>query len=160
MILAIEYGPTDEVLEWAGTLVRANADKRVIVATHSYMYDDDTRLGPGDDFSPHKSHSSYNDGEKMWEKFVRHHPNIFMVVSGHVKGTGVGRLSSRGDRGNTVHQMLSNYQHLESGGDGWLRILKFIPGERKVIVRTYSPWLQKFHDGPRQSFELELDPGF
>ena len=160
MILGLEFGPSDEVLKWAGDLVRAHADKKVIVATHCYMYDDDTRLGPGDDFSPHKSQESYNDGEQMWEKFVRHHPNIFMVVSGHVKGDGAGRLTSKGDHGNLVHQMLSNYQFLESGGDGWLRILKFQPGERKLIVRTYSPWLKKFYDDPQQSFELELEKEF
>ena len=59
-----------------------------------------------------------------------------------------------------MHQMLSNYQMLESGGDGWLRILKFMPGERKLIVRTYSPWLKKFYDHPKQSFDLELAKDF
>lgn len=160
MIVALEYGPTDDVLEWAGALLRAHPEKRVIVATHSYMYDDNTRLGPGDEYSPHKSHASYNDGEQMWDKFVRKHPNIFMVVSGHVKGKGTGRLTSKGDHGNVVHQMLSNYQQLESGGDGWLRILKFIPGEKKLLVRTYSPWLQKFDLDPQQSFDLELEKDF
>jgi hypothetical protein len=157
MILALEYGPSDEVLEWAGAIVRAHADKQVIVATHCYMYSDDTRMGPGDDATPHKHDLRYNDGEQMWEKFVRHHPNIFMVVSGHVTwGDMAGRLTSSGVNGNYVHQMLSNYQHLENGGNGWLRILKFIPGERKLIERTYSPWLKKFDHGPEQSFELEL----
>lgn len=160
LIVGLEFGPSDEVLEWAAQLIRAHADKHVIIATHCYMYDDDTRLGPGDDYSPHKSDDKWNDGEQMWEKFVRHHPNIFLVVSGHVTNQGVGRLTSKGDHGNTVHQMLSNYQMLESGGDGWLRILKFIPGERKLIVRTYSPWLKKFYEHPRQSFDLELAKEF
>lgn len=160
LILGLEFGPSDAVLEWAARIVRAHPEKHVIIATHCYMYDDDTRLGPGDDYSPHKSDLKFNDGEQMWEKFVRHHPNIFMVVSGHVKGTGTGRLTSRGEHGNVVHQMLSDYQHLESGGDGWLRVLKFVPGERKLLVRTYSPWLKKFHDHPRQSFDLELAKEF
>ena len=95
--MGLEFGPTDEVLEWASRLIRAHADKHVIVATHCYMYDDDTRLGPGDDFSPHKSDRAWNDGEQMWDKFVRKHPNIFLVVSGHVKGEGAGRLTSQGD---------------------------------------------------------------
>lgn len=160
MIVGLEYGPSDEVLAWADRLIRAHADKSVIVATHCYMYDDDTRLGPGDEFSPHKLDTAYNDGEQMWDKLIRHHPNIFLVVSGHVKGDGAGRLSSKGDHGNVVHQMLSNYQMLESGGDAWLRILKFLPGERRLEVRTYSPWLGKFDVDPQQSFNLELDKGF
>jgi hypothetical protein len=160
LVLALEFGPSDEVLEWAAGIVRQHADKQVLLATHAYMYDDDTRLGPGDDYSPHKSDLKYNDGEQIWEKFVRRHSNICIVVSGHVKGEGVGRLSSRGDHGNVVHQMLSDYQHLPSGGDGWLRLLKFVPAGKKLVVRTYSPWLQKFHDHPRQSFELELNQNF
>lgn len=160
MILGLEFGPSDEVLEWAAQLLRAHADKRVIVATHAYMYNDDTRLGPGDDSSPHKSQASYNDGEQIWEKLIRHHPNIFMVLSGHVSGVGTGRLTSRGDHGNEVHQLLADYQDYENGGNGWLRVLKFLPEERKLQIRTYSPWLQKLLEDPRHSFELSLEPRF
>lgn len=156
MILGLEFGPTDEVLEWANQIVTANADRRVIVVTHSYMYSDDTRVGEGDDGSPHKHHPEWNDGEEMWEKFVRRHENIFMVVSGHITAGTAGRLSSIGDHGNVVHQMLSNYQMLENGGNGWLRILKFVPGQKKLIVRTWSPWLGRFDDDPKQSFELDI----
>lgn len=46
-----------------------------------------------------------NDGEEMWEKFVKKHENIFMVLSGQIMGKGVGRLTSRGDHGNDVHQL-------------------------------------------------------
>ncbi len=81
MIVGLEYGPTDDVLARAATLLRAHPNKRVIVAAHCYMYYDHTRLGPGDEYSPHKSHASYNDGEQMWEKLVRHHPTIFMVAA-------------------------------------------------------------------------------
>lgn len=43
-----------------------------------------------------------------------------------------------------MHLMLSNYQMLPSGGDGWLRVLKFRPSEKNLEVRTYSRWLEKF----------------
>lgn len=54
MILTLDFGATDDLPEWAGRLAQVHADKWVIVATHCYMYDDDTRLGPGDDFGPHR----------------------------------------------------------------------------------------------------------
>jgi hypothetical protein len=34
---------------------------------------------------------------------------------------------------------MADYQQRENGGDGWLRILKFSPGEDKISVQTFSP---------------------
>ena len=155
MVLSLEFGPTDETLTWANELVARYKDKRVIVATHSYMYHDDTRLGEGDDYSPHKKGPSRNDGEEMWTKFIRRQPNIFLVVSGHVLGDGAGRLISKGDAGNPVIQVLSNYQRCKNGGNGWLRIMKFVPKENKIYVKTYSPTLNEFNDDPQHTFTLD-----
>ena len=79
-----------------------------------------------------------------------------MVLSGHVKGDGTGLLVSRNDDGKKVIQMLANYQFLEHGGQGWLRILVFKPREGKLEVSTYSPWLDKFREEPDQRFELDI----
>jgi 3',5'-cyclic AMP phosphodiesterase CpdA len=159
LIVSLEYGPTDDVLAWANALVAKHPDKQVIVATHCYMYHDDTRLGPGDDYSPHKKSKVRNDGEQMWEKFIKRHRNIFLVVSGHVKGDGAGRLISEGDAGNKVHQVLANYQTLENGGNGWLRTLKFVPEENEIRVTAYSPTLDEFNRDDQHSFVLDYDMG-
>jgi hypothetical protein len=157
MVLGLEYGPTDETLGWANSVTDNHADQhKVIVVTHSYMDQDDTRLGEGDNYSPHKMNPKWNDGEQMWEKFVRRNGNIVMVLCGHVKGDGTGLLVSKGDKGNPVVQMLANYQFMEHGGQGWLRILKFKPREKKLDVFTYSPWLQKFREEPDQRFTVDV----
>jgi hypothetical protein len=46
--------------------------------------------------------------------------------------------------GHDVHQMMFNCQALGggmsgNGGDGWLRLLEFLPDGHTVQVRTYSP---------------------
>ena len=46
--------------------------------------------------------------------------------------------------GKAVNQMMFNVQVLGggwegNGGDGWLRILEFMPDGRTIQVRTYSP---------------------
>ena len=51
LVLGLEYGPTDETLAWADSLV-SNHDQKVILVTHCYMYDDDTRVGAGDRWLP------------------------------------------------------------------------------------------------------------
>lgn len=152
MVVSLEFGPSDETLRWANELLARQRDKSVIVATHCYMYSDDTRVGEGDRYNPHKHDPKFNDGEQMWDKFVRRHENIFLVISGHIKGAGAGRLISNGDQGNPVYQILSNYQMVTNGGNGWLRILTFIPGEEKIYVSTYSPTLDRWNEEDEHDF--------
>ena len=157
MVLGLEYGPSDETLAWAKTLISNHNDNhQIILVTHAYMYDDDTRLGPGDRWSPKKSDPKWNDGEDIWEKLVSRCDNVVMVLSGHVKGDGTGQLVSRSDEEVPVIQMLANYQFLDHGGQGWLRILHFQPATGILSVHTYSPWLNESRAEPDQHFDLEI----
>ena len=154
MVVSLEYGPSDETLHWANDLLPRYPQKRVIVVTHCYMYNDDTRLGDGDRYNPHHHDPKFNDGEQMWEKFVRRHESIFLVLSGHVKGDGAGRLISQGDHGNPVYQILSNYQMAANGGNGWLRIMTFAPKDEKIFVSTYSPSLDRMNKDSEHVFVI------
>ena len=150
LILSLEFKPRDEVLEWADGILVTHAERRSIILTHSYLNserDGSTRIG-GNSYDVEGNH-----GETMWQKLVRKHTNIFLVLCGHVMGEG--RRVSRGDHGNRVHEVLSDYQHLENGGDGWLRYMTFHPGEDKIEVYTYSPTLQQFKEQPSSRFALE-----
>ncbi len=91
----------------------------------------------------------------MWQKLIRKQPNIFLVVSGHVLG--VGMQTSVNDAGGKVLEMLTDYQGLPNGGDGWLRTLKFAPGENKIHVMTYSPLLDKYNDNAKEAFSLDYE---
>jgi hypothetical protein len=125
LILSIEFRPPAEVLEWANGVVADHPDHRVIVNTHSFL----------------DVNERNEEGESIWNGFVRKHPNIFLVVSGHLS---VGRRADQGDHGNVVHQVLANYQGHRRGGNGWLRVLRFIPDEDRIEVSTYSTVLQRF----------------
>ena len=120
------------------------------------MYDDDTRLGEGDRWSPKKSNPDWNDGEDIWNKLISGRDNVCLVLSGHVKGDGTGLLISKADGGRPVIQMLANYQFLKHGGEGWLRILHFRPIQGVLSVHTYSPWLKKSREDADQRFELNV----
>ena len=52
--------------------------------------------------------------------------------------------------------MMVNYQTVERGGSGWLRLLEFHPDGRVLEVRDYSPWLNRFNLAPGASFYLTL----
>jgi Carboxypeptidase regulatory-like domain/Calcineurin-like phosphoesterase len=154
LVIALEFSPRDEALTWADTVVSANRDKDTIIITHSYTYADNTRVGRCDinnaeDFGV----GADNDGEEMWERFVSRHSNIVMVLSGHVKlSDGTGRRADLGVNGNLVNQILADYQHLELGGGGYLRIMKVRPSLNRIEVRTYSPYLNAYKTDSHNEF--------
>jgi hypothetical protein len=77
------------------------------------------------------------------------------VVCGHVCTSAY--LASRGEHGNTVHQVLVDYQNSPNGGNGWLRLLQFLPDGRTVQVRDYTPLLNETSTDPACVFEFKLD---
>ena len=149
MVLGLEFAPRDETLEWAGKVVASHADCRVILVTHCYMRPNGRDTACGTSYG-----LADNSGQDIWEKFVRKHANIFMVVSGHVLG--VGTQTSTNDAGRPVHETLVDYQGLPNGGNGWLRILRFAPPENKIHVTGYSPLLHEYNKRPAHTFTLDF----
>lgn len=177
MILSLEFGPRSKILEWADGVIADHPDRKVIILTHAYLYSDGTRydwaqkgetqrwnphsyeLQPADPFSERRS---VNDGQEMWDQLVSQHPNVRFVLSGHVLNDGVDRLTSIGNAGNEVHQLLANYQHqvVHQGQSraetGFLRIMVFDEVSGSVRVRTYSPWLDQTLNDSDNLFSLPL----
>jgi hypothetical protein len=157
LIISLEFKPRDEALEWADRVVTAHPDHRVIVLTHAYLNNErrgQKRLERGMDGYDVEG----NNGEQMWDRFVSQHANIFMVLCGHVGGAGrdeaEGRLDSTGRHGNTVYQLLSDYQFWDKGGEGWLRYLTFHPADDRIEVYTYNPVTDRFLDEKISRFTL------
>jgi hypothetical protein len=163
LVLSLEFGPRDAVLDWADTIVKRFAPMPAIVVTHAYLAADDSRLDhvdhPDQLWNPHlylddSVPGSVNDGQEIWAKLISRNSNILFVLCGHDLGDGVGRLTSVRPDGSTVHQVLANYQMQPLGGAGYLRILRFSPTHRSVRVRTYSPYWNQFQNGPENDFTL------
>jgi hypothetical protein len=164
VLLALEWGPRDDVIAWANDVMNGLPERAGILATHAYLNNDSLRYNHTDllnpqRFNPHHyaTPGGVNDGEELWQKLVRRH-RFAMTLNGHVLGSGIGYLTSVTDRGNTCHQMLSNYQMREQGGEGYMRLLEFLPDGSTVNVFTYSPLYDKFLDEDGQNFTITLDP--
>ena len=168
LILSLEFGPRNSVIEWADKVVSDHPKHKVIINTHAYLYADDTHMS--EKRNHHWRPQSYklgketgdnavNDGEQMWEKLVSRYPNILFVFSGHVLHDGTGYLVSEGKHGNKVYQMLANYQggveNTVKGGNGFLRRLTINPAEKKITVKTYSPYVNEYKTEPDQQFVIE-----
>lgn len=159
IILALEFGPRDEVVAWANRILDAHPDRLAILITHAYLFRNnaryDHRSGSKQRASPH---DWGNDGEQLWQKLVRGHANMRLVFSGHVATGGIGYLTSVGDHGNTVHQLMVDYENMRGGGSGYLRLLEFLPDGRSVQVKSYSPSLNRHLTDPGNQFTFTLHP--
>ena len=163
IVLALEWGPREEVIAWARGVMDRYPDRYGILVTHAYMNNDDRRYDFTDkdhaqDFNPHGygTPGGVTDGEELWQKLVRHYRFVF-TLNGHVLGDGTGYLASVTDRGNTCHQILSNYQFRNLGGEGYMRLMEFLPDGQTVRVFTYSPLYDSFLVEADQNFSVTLD---
>jgi len=171
LILTLEYGPRDKVLDWANKIIKNFPTKKTIIVTHAYMAKGPVRLAPGAKHSPKIKGVPFeakeykyseregwaNGGNVIWEKLVKNHPNIEFVFSGHSGGPG--KLISKGVHGNPVFQVGANYQWEENGGNGYLRLMKFYPQKKQVTVKTYSPLLDHFRTDFENNFQIDLEKG-
>ncbi|HEY1598222.1 MAG TPA: metallophosphoesterase [Pirellulales bacterium] len=168
LVLALEWGPRDESVAWADTIVAQHPKHRVLLTTHAYMYFDETRYdwtkyGKDQKWNPHsygtaKLAGSTNDGQQLWDKLIAKHPNFFMTLNGHVLEDGLARLTSPLPGGNEVHQMLVNYQMKTEGGQGFLRLIEFLPDGQTVQVKAFSPSTGTYKTDPQNQFVLRLNP--
>jgi 3',5'-cyclic AMP phosphodiesterase CpdA len=165
IVIALEWGPRDPIVTWADGVMANHPRRYGILITHAYLNSNDRRFDITDmahpqDFIPQHYGTAggpMNDGEMLWQKLVRKHAFV-MVLNGHVLGDGTGYLASVTDKGNTCHQMLSNYQfRAPTGGDGYMRLLQFLDDGKTVNVHTYSPLFDRFLDAPDQDFSFMLD---
>ena len=147
--ITLDYGPSDEVLEWACGVVEANPDYRVIVTTHGYMWRDNTTIDPNDSVVP--TASGYpNNGDDIWDKFVSKYENIVMALSGHIDSEGVQISKAQGENGNYVTQILINGEGLEHYGYGeegeayGMEAIFYFLDDDEVAVAYYSPIKDKY----------------
>ncbi|SFG66862.1 metallophosphoesterase [Pedobacter insulae] len=165
LVITLEFGPRNEVLEWAGKIASKYADRLGIVNTHAYMYSDNTRIGVGDNWRPQaygigkdQGEKAVNDGEQIWDKLISKNQNIRWVFSGHILNSGVGTLISTNEKSLPVYQMLANYQEgvkgSIKGGNGFLRIVDLDFKEKSAQIRTFSPFLNEYKLDTANNFTL------
>jgi len=158
LMITLDFGPSDDVLEWAGNLCEQYSDHNVIISTHCYLYRDGTTLDQRD-VCPPLSRGGENNGDHIWHKFVSKHKNIVLVLSGHDPCDQIVVAQDKGWNGNTVTQMLIDPQGADAeidGGLGMVAMLYFSEDGRDVTVEYYSTIQEKFFMQSNQ-FTMTLD---
>lgn len=147
LVITLPFAPTDKHLAWAKRIADEPrfANHFGIVLTHSYMYAKGGRI--------QKEHyrlnrKGGNPGEEIFKKLVQPAKNIRLVVCGHVCRPdqweyAAGFSMAKNSSGKNVAQMVFNTQAIGggfsgNGGDGWLRLLEFMPDGKTIKATTFS----------------------
>ncbi len=140
LLFTLDYGAFDEVLDWVSEIIEAHPDHNVIITTHAYLFRDGTTLDAGDVVPPSNKGKKYNNGDHMWDKLIKKHENIVLVLSGHDPCDNIVCTQTAGDNGNIVTQMLIDPQGVDKaqGGVGLVAMFYFSEDGRNLQVEYYS----------------------
>lgn len=160
----LEWEAPNSALSWAQNVLDANPETPTIITTHSYLWDRPNREGRTSFVE--ENNGDGHSGQQIYRELVRPNPQVFMTLNGNfhkAKGTNDGEWAqvSKNAAGLDVYEMLACYQDYPRGGDGWLRLIQFIPGgsssgRDRIQVRTYSPSRDEFQTDSRSQFSFDL----
>jgi hypothetical protein len=150
--LSVDTPPA--TLEWARRVLRRHPDRSVVVTTHVYLRENGRIPKP---YLWGSGNDSWNgiSSEEFFQTFVAEEPQVFMVLCGHISSEKL--QVSRNAGGMPVYELLQDYQNRESGGEGFLRLLRFYPTRNEVRAITYSPWLREYEVDADSHFTFDLD---
>ena len=174
LFLNLDYIPSDDVLSWACSVVEKYPQHKVIISTHAYVYNDDTRYdykdlvyADGDASQFDHNWSQVNEGDNIWTKLASRYENVQMVLCGHVFSDHIRVTQDIGLNGNTVTQMMINGQEIDkgTGGAGLVAILYFDESGENIDVEYYSTVMDRYFRSNDQfslclNQELEADAGW
>ncbi|RYD35317.1 MAG: hypothetical protein EOP87_07580 [Verrucomicrobiaceae bacterium] len=130
--------PNQAEYDWADSILKAYPDRRGILVSHEII-------------NPHRSWGW--NGQQMYDT-IKGNPNLFLTLCGHYGGEAI-----RYDRHNNtiIHSVLSDYQGDVNGGNGKLKVLKFVPAENLIRIETYSPVTNQWYTNSGAQVSIPFD---
>jgi hypothetical protein len=138
--ITLEFNPPAAAMSWAQSVIDTHPGMATMITTHDYLTGSGTRSSLG---------------TRVWDGLVRTNPQIFAVFGGHYTAE-AHRLVSN-DAGKPVIEMVVDFQGMPNGGDGYLRLLKFYPGQNRIDATTFSPWLNDSYTDANSQFSITMD---
>lgn len=134
MIMYMGWDVQEEQIAWMNDALAKHPDRQAILVFHEFLQ---TTGGLG------------KQPQAIMDEVVAKNPNVKMVLSGHYHDT-ITRTDTFDDDGDgradrTVTSMLFDYQSLDEGGLGYLRLFHFDHKNQQLVVRTYSESLKDYN---------------
>jgi len=139
--LSLECNAPDDVVAWADGILTRYADRIAIITTHmdlgplEHPQNNEAFIhAPKGRMRWSKRHGDRgNTSQQLWDKLYCKHENLLLIFSGDQSRSVAMHLETKGDHGNTVHALLSDY-----GSAGPMRLYRFLPSEHRIDVITYD----------------------
>ncbi|WP_035606421.1 SUMF1/EgtB/PvdO family nonheme iron enzyme [Haloferula sp. BvORR071] len=152
MFMHLDHDCPDEDMAWASSVLSAHPQVLTMITTHNYLAETGGTgvFGTGTGERGYTAQPNVSIGpdrnkpEEVFNALVKPFNQVYMVICGHMFA--IYNLEKINAAGNTVHEVLCDYQSLPNGGNGFLRIMDFRPGENKIYNSTYSPTLGRYVD--------------
>ncbi len=155
IFVSLDFCPSQDEIDWANGILTTYSERKAILTTHGLLDTSANYFGSGDFWLyPDGSSNPTGDTSLIWYDLIRNHENLQLVLCGHMHGEA--RRTDDNLFGKPVHQLLANYQGRTNGGNGWLRIMRFVAAENKVYVETYSPYLEAYETDGDSQFTLDF----
>ncbi|MBE5744023.1 MAG: hypothetical protein E7358_04845 [Clostridiales bacterium] len=155
MIVSLDFGANDGVLKWASEIISNHPNHNVIVTTHAYLDKEANFIDNYDNANPKAYDDIYNNGtyglnngDELWEKFVKKHKNIVMVLSGHSSHHQIMLKQSKGENGNVVSQFMIDgtvLDNQEGGPAGMVATFYVSENGEDITVEWYSTVKQQYY---------------
>lgn len=141
IIMHLECNAPDKVLAWVDEILAQHKDRRAIITSHMGLGPRQKPKQAEEFFTGAKGRMDWkkchgklgNTPQQMWDKCFKKHGNLFMICCGDQSRTQAMRQTAVGDHGNKVFELLSDY------GSNGLRVMRFIPEQNRIEVRTWNP---------------------
>lgn len=141
LFIHLECNAPDPVVAWADSLLTKYANRRACISTHMDLGIREKPKTEEGFISDPKGRMEWikihgkrgNSPAQLWEKLYSKHANLGFVFSGDQSRVTAMRFAEKGEHGNVVHELMSDY--MSAGG---LRLYRFLPKENRVRVITYD----------------------
>jgi hypothetical protein len=159
LVLNLMLTPPDDHLTWAEKVLISHPDHFVILITHMWLggkYGKSPELNDDNLGLMNWLKCDYggrgNTPRQMWEKLFKRYKNVGLILSGDQGHVQTLYRQGKGDHGNTVHQIITDYS--TEPDRGCIRVLRFRPTKNRIEVRTVST----LREGACRSTNLRPDP--
>ena len=127
IVITLEFCAREAAAQWMDATLKQFPNHNAIILTHSHL----TSQG---EISP--NNAGYGDMKviDIYNQYIKPHKNVLMVLSGHVCYSAW--RDDKGDNGNTIYQILQDYQCNE---DLYIRLLDIDVEKKTITAKMFSP---------------------
>ncbi|MBI5531168.1 MAG: metallophosphoesterase [Deltaproteobacteria bacterium] len=136
--LSYDEDPDAPIIAWARSVFLQRPSSFGIFDAHSIL-----NTGKG-----------WTDQGAVYFNAFKTTPSVQILTCGHIHGE-TRRTDTVSNR--ELHTMLADFQKLENGGNGWLRLWLFSPAKNELHVRTHSPVLNSWQTDSQSDFKLKVN---